>query len=217
MFIELVDALRCPEVHEESWLVLASRRLVARHVLEGTLGCPVCKAEYPIHDGAVDFTRGGRQHVAAPEPSSTEQAMRLAAFLALDDALGFATLLGAWGSHALALRDLVECPILLVDPPADVEATPGLSILRTAGPLPLAPAATRGVAIDVGDLHGGHAGRVESAVRATKVKGRVVGPAELPLPAGVAELARDTRLWVGEREAPASPLVSLHVRRASAG
>lgn len=214
MFIELVDALRCPVAHEESWLVVAADRLVARHILEGTLGCPVCSAAYPIHEGVVDFTRGGHRLVAPPAAGSAHDAERLAAFLGLDDALGFATLVGGWGAHALALRGLVECPLLLVDPPLDVDATPGLSIIRTAGPVPLAAASTRGIALDTPDLHGEHASAVTSAVRAVKTGGRVVGPASLPMPDGLRELARDAAVWVAEREAPASPLVTLHVRRA---
>ena len=95
------------------------------------------------------------------------------------------------------------------------DAAPGLSIIRTTGALPLAAGSTRGIAIDVGDLHGDHTARVESAVRATRARGRVVGPATLPLPAEVRELARDEAVWVGERETPASPLVTLHVRRGS--
>lgn len=214
MFIELVDALRCPIAHEESWLVVAADRLVARHILEGTLGCPVCSAEYPIHDGVVDFTRGGHQNAVPRVAASADLAVRLAAFLGLGDASGFATLTGGWGAHALSLRAIVECPLLLIDPPADVDATPGLSIIRTAGPLPLATGSTRGIALDMPDLHGDHAARVASAVRAAKAGGRVVGPASLPLPDGLRELARDEALWVAEREAHASPLVSLHVRRA---
>jgi hypothetical protein len=35
----------------------------------------------------------------------------------------------------------------------------------------------------------------------------------MPRPPGVRELARDDTQWVGEREASASPLVTLHVRR----
>ena len=206
MFIELVDALRCPASHEDSWLVVASHRLVARHVLDGTLGCPVCKAEYPIVDGVVDLSGGGALRGAASEPASAEEAMRLAAFLGLDDGLGFATLMGSWGAHALELRGLIECPIVLVDPPADIDATPGISIIRTAGPVPLAAGSTRGIAIDAEHLH---AGRVTSAVRATKAKGRVVGPASLPLPAELRELARDERVWVGERETAGSAPVML--------
>ncbi|MDB4885359.1 MAG: hypothetical protein JWN79_797 [Gemmatimonadetes bacterium] len=212
MFIELVDALRCPRPHEESWLVVSAERLVARHILEGTLGCPVCMAEYAIHDGVVDFSAGARQLVAASVPPSAEQAMRLAAFLGLDDAQGFATLMGAWGAHAIELRGMVDCPIMLIDPPADVDAAPGLSIIRTAGPLPLAAGSTRGLAIDLPDLHGDHAERVASAVRATRAKGRVVGPASLPIPAELHELARDEQHWVAEREAARSPLVTLKRR-----
>jgi len=55
VFIELVDALRCPRAHEESWLVLAMSRIEGRHIQEGALGCPVCHAEYPIHEGIVDL------------------------------------------------------------------------------------------------------------------------------------------------------------------
>lgn len=210
MFIELVDALRCPTPHEESWLVVAAERLVARHIIEGLLGCPVCGAQYPIHDGIVDLSGGAPRPAPAAVAPSAEQAMRLAAFLGLDDGQGFATLLGDWGAHAIELRGMVECPIVLVDPPADVEAAPGLSILRTAGPVPIAVGSTRGIALDV---QAGDAERVASAVRATKTGGRVVGPAALPLPDGVRELARDERVWVAEREAAPSALVTLHVRR----
>jgi hypothetical protein len=37
MFIELVDALRCPVPHEESWLVASADRMEARHIVDGTL------------------------------------------------------------------------------------------------------------------------------------------------------------------------------------
>jgi uncharacterized protein YbaR (Trm112 family) len=213
MFIELIDTLRCPTPHEESWLVLAADRMAARHVLDGTLGCPVCGAEYPIRDGVVDFRRTAAAPAARARAGDPEQAMRLAAFLGLDDALGFAVLMGDWGAHALELRGMVECPLILVDPPADVEAAPGLSILRTDGPLPLAAGAARGIALDDGATGEPPAERIASAVRATRVKGRVVGRVSLPLPAGVRELARDESEWVGEREPAASPLVTLHVRR----
>ena len=213
MFIELVDTLRCLEPHEESWLVASSDRMVARHIVEGTLGCPVCRASYPIHDGVVDFRRGEGMPAPPASPASEEAATRLAALLGLSDAQGFAVLMGAWGTHALAMRSLVECPLVLVDPPADVEAAPGLSLLRTDGALPLAPGASRGIAIDSTDLSGVSAVRVASAVRATRARGRLVGHASLPLPAEVHELARDESVWVAEREALASPLVALHVRR----
>jgi uncharacterized protein YbaR (Trm112 family) len=208
MFIELVDALRCPVPHEESWLVAAAARMEFRHIVEGTLGCPVCRAEYPVRRGVADFRRGPGGHAGAGGMPSEEEATRLAAFLDLSDAGGFALLLGAWSVHAPLLRSLVETPLIVVDPPEGTEGEPGISGIRCDGPLPLAAASVRGIAVDRGD-----ADRVASAVRATRVTGRVVAPVEVPLPSGVTELARDGRVWVAERDAPASPLVALHVRR----
>ena len=211
MFIELVDALRCPRPHEESWLVASATRMEARHIVRGTLGCPVCLAEYPIEDGVVDF-RTDRVPVATRgDPAPADGAMRLAAMLDLADATGFAVLLGAWGTLAPELATLVEVPLILVDPPAGVYGSPGISVLRCDGELPLATGAARAIAIDDAGAE-----RSASAVRVTRAKGRVLAPVALPAPAGVRELARDTQLWVGEREAIASPIVTLHVRRAQA-
>lgn len=210
MFIELVDALRCPVPHEESWLVASATRMEARHIVEGTLGCPVCHAEYPVRRGVVDFRRapsavGTRSHGAPRDPA---EVMRLAAFLGLAGEGGFAVLLDAWGSQASALRELVETPLILVDPPAGVEGEPGVSVLLSDESIPLATGAARGTAI-----HGDAPFRASEAVRITRGGGRLVGPSSAVLPAGVRELARDDTLWVGEREPVPSPLVTLHVRR----
>jgi hypothetical protein len=50
-------------------------------------------------------------------------------------------------------------------------------------------------------------------VLATRTGGRIVAPAQSLLPDGVRELVRDEHVWVGEREAPPSAFVRLHVRR----
>jgi len=42
MYIELTDHLRCPENHEERFLVLLPDRVEDRSVRTGQLGCPVC-------------------------------------------------------------------------------------------------------------------------------------------------------------------------------
>jgi uncharacterized protein YbaR (Trm112 family) len=208
MFIELVDALRCPVPHEESWLVAATARMEARHIVDGTLGCPVCSAQYKIRRGVVDFRRSGGEVVATHVVSDGEQAMRIAALLDLSEAHGFAVLLGDWGAHAHELASIVELPLLLIDPPAGITGAPGISVLRTDGELPLAAGAARAMAIDAAG-----SSRVSSALRATRVNGRVLAPVAVELPAEVRELARDESVWVGERTAPSSPLVSLHVRR----
>ena len=217
MFIELVDALRCPRTHEESWLVLAASRIEARHIQEGALGCPVCRAEYPIRDGIVDLRldrTGGPAEQAgrgadAPRLTDRVPADHLAAMLDLGDALGFAVLVGQWGRHAESLLALPHAPpLLLVDPPPDVAMGAGLSGVRADRVLPLAVGAARAVAADDAD-----ATRLESAVKTTRAGGRVVAPARAAVPAAVRELVRDEHVWVGEREAPPSELVRLHVRR----
>ncbi|MDQ2667403.1 MAG: hypothetical protein M3Z05_15500 [Gemmatimonadota bacterium] len=209
MFIELVDALRCPRVHEESWLVASTSQMEARHIVHGTLGCPVCLAEYPIRDGVVDFRSNRASAPTHATGLSAHGAMRVAAMLDLSDATGFAVLLGEWGMLALELTTLVETPLIAVDPPEHIVGFPGLSVIRCDGDLPLASGAARAIAIDPHNRE-----RADSAVRVTRTKGRILAPAVLGVPAGVRELVRDERVWVGEREAVPSPIVTLHVRRA---
>ena len=217
MFIELVDALRCPHPHEESWLVLAATRIDARHIREGALGCPVCRAEYPIRDGIADFRLGesrdepelARSDRAQPASLEEVSADHLVALLGLGDAFGFVVLTGEWGTRAPALLDTSPMPpLLLVDPPDDVAMVPGMSGVRSGASLPLAAGAARAVAVDATD-----ATRLASAVHVTRAGGRIVAPAAAAIPAGVRELARSAAVWVGEREAAPSALVRLHVRR----
>ena len=46
-----------------------------------------------------------------------------------------------------------------------------------------------------------------------RVGGRIVAPADSPVPSEVRELARDATVWVGERLPLPSAPVTLHVRR----
>ena len=209
MFIELVDALRCPRAHEDSWLVASARRMEARHIVSGTLGCPVCLAEYPIEQGVVDFRVAPVDVPKNREAPSPDMAPRVAAMLDLADATGFAVLLGAWGAIADQLTSIVETPLILVDPPSGVIGAPGISVLRCDREIPLAAASARGVAIDAANT-----ARASSAMRIARANGRVLAPLSVPVPIGVRELARDAQRWVGAREAIASPIVTLHVRRA---
>ena len=58
MHIELTEMLRCPEPHELGFLVLSTGEMVGRMIRSGLVGCPVCRREYRIVEGIVDF--GGR-------------------------------------------------------------------------------------------------------------------------------------------------------------
>lgn len=206
MFIELVESLRCTRPHEETWLVAAAQRTEGRDIVTGTLGCPICGSEYPIVDGIADFATRKRD----PIPSrleSPDEAMRLAATLDLADPNGFAILTGDWGAHAHDLAAIVENQLLLVNPPADVASGGGVSILRMDDRLPIARGSARAAAID--SAHADVAKEVADTVRSG---GRVIGPASLPLPEGLRELARDEAVWVAERELSATSPVTLTPR-----
>lgn len=209
MFVELVDSLRCPRPHEHTWLVAAAEQTVARHIVTGVLGCPICKAEYPVVDGVAHFE--GTQPVAraAPAPADPEDAIRLAAYLNLAEGSGPVLLAGRWGSAARALSALVPAPLLLVNPPTDVESQGAVSVLLTADRAPITAAMMRAAALD----DALPAATSESLVVAVRPRGRVLGPASLALPPGLREVARDETLWVAEREFVPAQVIELRARR----
>ena len=123
MFVELADRLRCVRPHEDTWLVLAARRTVGRHVVDGVLGCPSCRAEYPVRDGVADFRADAAREADDPAPRSAplaaadpDELLRLAALLAVVDVRAPVVLAGAWQSLAGALG----------------ESVPGLYLVRCA-------------------------------------------------------------------------------------
>src|SRR5690348_14655364 len=117
MFLPLVDVLRCPVVHEETWLVASIDRAEDRDIITGALGCPQCLAEYPIRDGIVDF--GGANLPAYRAPGESD-AMRLAAALDLTDARMTAVLHGSWASEAPLIRGFSPAQLLLINAPEGI-------------------------------------------------------------------------------------------------
>jgi uncharacterized protein YbaR (Trm112 family) len=219
LFVDLISALRCLTPHEDSWLVAAARRTEGRHVVEGTLGCPVCRREYPITGGVAYFgveppaaSGGGLPEEAFTDddPDAAERALRLAALLGLADPGGVVVLGGGWGRLAPTLLEIAPVHCVLVDPDFDARGAGELSVIRSAGAIPLAAGAARGVAL-AGAAVAGEAGgaTLAAAVRALRARGRLVAPAGAPLPPDVIELARDEELWVAERAAPPSAPVAL--------
>lgn len=215
MFIELVDALRCSRTHEESWLVLGTARMEGRDVVDGVLGCPVCRARYTIAGGLADLRAASGAAATAPAPfpvpappsvkPDPERAIRLTALLGLDDAQGFAVLVGEWTAEAAGVLAIAETHLLLVNPVAGAPIGGGTSGIIVDDQLPIAPGSARALAVD-GARDGAFLARAVAAVRA---KGRIVAPADIPVPDGVTELARDAALWVGERDALPSGFVPL--------
>ena len=203
MFVEMIDLLRCPHPHADSWLVAAAARTVGRHVMDGTLGCPVCEAEYPIHDGIADFGPAPDAGVPGDEPggSDAERAMRLAALFGLTGPGGTVALGGRSGGDqgvvAALLAELGGVRVLTLDAPAAPLTVDQLSGLRGGGGLPLAIGSLRAAALDARTAD---APRLTAAVQALAPRGRLLAPASAPLPAGVTEIARDDLQWLAERD-----------------
>jgi uncharacterized protein YbaR (Trm112 family) len=194
MLIPLVDILRCVRPHEDTWLVASIDRAEDRDIVEGTLGCPSCLAEYPIHDGIVEFEEG----VARPEfrQPSEPDVVRLAAALDLVDPRMTAVLHGSWGAYAPMIRGLSPVPLLLVNPPLGVASGDGVSIVLSAT-APLAAASVNAAAVDPG----ASGAMIASLARAVRGGGRMVGPVAMALPDNMVEITRDHELWVARVDA----------------
>ena len=203
MFIEIVDAFRCPRPHELQWLVASVDRLEDRDILTGELGCPVCGARYPIVDGVADFRPAGARTPVPGAPAAmpserSDRAIRAAALLGLTEPSGIAVLAGAWGDAAHDVAALVEgIHVLAVDPLGAVSSGFGVSVARAPDILPMRPESTRAIALD--DAHAGPA-FLESSAAALKPSGRLVVAARAPIPAGIVERARDAHDWLGEKQ-----------------
>jgi uncharacterized protein YbaR (Trm112 family) len=194
---ELIDMLRCPKPHEDSWLVATSTRTESRHIIDGRLGCPVCKATFDIREGEVLFTSG--TVLRATRVLDDESAFRLAAQLHLIDAPHPILLAGSWSRAVPPLRRIVpNVPIFVGDSVTVLSPDERVSLLRlpTHG-IPLATGALRGVAFDAAHTT---ADLLASAARVLRTTGRLVVPSGTALdPAHWRVLASDTDVVVAER------------------
>lgn len=190
MFIELTDHLRCPEDHEEAYLVLLPRRMEGRDVVAGELGCPICGRTVEFDGGIVDF---GGEARAGGETSLTAAAAH--ALLGVSGPGGYVALLGGATTLALDLAPLLSgVHLVAVNPPAVLPPAFPASALR-APRLPLKAACLRGVIL--GNALSGP--WVQDAVRATLPGLRVVGEGAPPVLEGLEVLAEAGGVWVGRR------------------
>ncbi|HEX5073669.1 MAG TPA: hypothetical protein VFW03_10705 [Gemmatimonadaceae bacterium] len=216
MFIELVDSLRCLEPHEETWLVAAASRMDGRHLIEGVLGCPVCRREYAIRDGTAWFS--ARQPDAAVQDLTTlavdadpAHVTRTAALLDLSQPGGIVVLGGSWAAHADAVAELGAAHVVVLNARASGSSVQEVSSIVVDSRLPFGLAALRGVAIDASAAS---PALLSSAAVSLRARGRLVAPSDAPVPGDVEVLARDDHVWVAERRAVASPPIALRsVRR----
>jgi hypothetical protein len=191
MFIELTDHLRCPEEHEEGFLVLLPDEMDGRSVRAGKLGCPVCGRTFAIRDGVVELGD-------APEPASTESrldAEGLTALAGLHGPGGYFTLVGPLGSRAREMLELTPgVALVTVNPPADVVDGPGVSVIRSAR-IPLKTRSMRGVAL--GRPYADDPFWINEAARVVLPGLRVVGEGADPPADAIELMASAEGVWVG--------------------
>lgn len=183
--------------HEDSWLVARADALDARHIVRGELGCPICAARYPVHDGVVDFAAGSSR----PTDVRAEQglALRAAALLGLTEPGGLVVLAGdssACADELLAMTEGVQ--LLALDFAPGLESGGPLSLARIGDVLPLAEGCARGIVLDVAHAT---SSLLRGAARALAPGGRLLAPASAPVPSMLRELARDDRHWVAAKSA----------------
>jgi len=207
MFIELLDLLRCPKPHDDTWLVASFRTVSNRFVETGTLGCPVCSAQYPIVDGIADFS-GGVTSLSCEQSRSDaghsreELATRAGAFLDATEPGAVVVLGGVWAYAAEELSSLSEARVLALNPEPGVKETATVGLVRVAAEIPLAADSCLGVAVDAWF----NSAIVEAAVRVVRPGGRIVGPGAIPPPAELAVLAQDAEYWVARKTPSLIPL-----------
>ncbi len=200
MFIELIDLLRCINAHEDTWLVASFKTVSHRFVLEASLGCPSCSAQYPLREGIADFSAGTslpscEAERAAASHSREELATRAGAYLEATEPGATIALGGVWAYAAQELSEMADVRVLALNAPAEVKESQTVGLLHVGSEIPVAPGSLLGVALDAWFP----AKIVESAVKAVRPGGRVVGPTVVPPPAGLAVLAHDNTYWVAQK------------------
>ena len=200
MFIELIDLLRCINGHEDTWLVASFKTVANRFVLEATLGCPSCSAQYAVKEGIADFTAGLQflrceAERAAASHRREELATRAGAYLDVTEPGATIVLGGIWAYAAEELSEMADVRVLALNALDEVKESQTVGLLRVGLEIPVAPGSVLGVALDAWFP----AKIVESAVRALRPGGRIVGPAAIPAPPDLSVLAHDDNYWVAQK------------------
>jgi uncharacterized protein YbaR (Trm112 family) len=205
VYIELIDLLRCPRPHEESWLVAAFDRMEGRFVIEGKLGCPVCSATYLIRDGVADLRDDPSAFPASADSNqdtgedAEETSMRVAAMLGLTRPGAVAVLDGMDAALAGIIAGMTNARVVALNSSGSAaEESEGVAAVLSGDLLPFAASSVDGIML------GGALSprRVQEALRVLKQGGRLVAPADADLSGGLRQLARDDRYVVAESTGP---------------
>lgn len=191
MFIELTDHLRCPEDHDESFLVLLPDKMEGRFVRTGQLGCPVCGRTFELVDGVFDAG-------SAPEPGNQPSALTAEAATVLAGLSGPGGYLALVGPPASLAREIAESmpgvALVAVNPPTEVTDGDGVSVIRS-GRILLKSRSLRGVIL--GRPYADDPWWIGEAARVVLPGLRVVGEGADPPGESIDIMASTGTTWVG--------------------
>src|SRR5256712_9362550 len=202
--------LRCPEPHGEAFLVMSTGQMLGRMVRSGILGCPICRREFPIVKGIVNFSgtgkgeRGKMDDEGATIPLSPVRfpavdPQTLQALLDLSGPGGYVVLVGSAARHAVGLAGLMGgIHFVGINAPPEVGELPVLSLLACETMIPLRGAVARGVV--VGPERTSTAWLGEALRVLLRGRRLVIEDERVTAPAGLKQLAMGEGMWVGEKQ-----------------
>ena len=213
VFLELGEALDCPECREAAGLVAFVDRAEGRRVIEGRLGCPLCELAAPVRRGTIrfDLVAGGvagasgssgteSQRPATPperagrrgESGDADDALRIGALLGVTGSSGMTFLLGpGLARHAPAVARMCDRGEVIAWQDAAASRAAALDLAGlTAGVNPLRGAQPESWPVRSGALHGvaldgAQALSGSEIARCIRVGGRVVILSPAPEHSGV--------------------------------
>lgn len=172
MYLPLTDLLACPVCGPDAGLILYATELRDRRVLEGALGCPQCRRQWPVRGGFADLRAASTGEDDAAGAADREEAIRIAALLGITQGPGYLLIVGPAARHAPAVADLLEhVEVVGVDPSLERhDERAGVSRIAAGHALPFIDGRVRGVW-----LSGPAATQsMEDGVRVLAQRGRIV-------------------------------------------
>lgn len=164
MHLVLTDSLTCPRCG--AGLIVMADRMDGRQIMDGQLGCPGCRTNYPVRAGTADL----RVHAGTTPPAGyAGDPLRLLALTGVTEARGFLLLVGGVSGENTRLAGVVP-NLQLVAVNAPGAAAPEVSVLLIDELLPFAAASMRGVIL----TGSADAQTLAECVRVCALGGRVV-------------------------------------------
>ncbi len=151
MFIELTEYLLCPNGHDPEYCVAVPVRMEGRHVVEGVVGCPACKAEFAISGGVLQLHGGSPpadESIRKAPPDPVPDAASVHTLLGLDGPGGYVVLVGAVAVLADQLQELLpDVHLICINSPGETRPGGAVSLIESPAGMGLRDAMARGVVV----------------------------------------------------------------------